>query len=120
MLVTPQTIRITAIALSLIGLVATLAFSVLFEPQEISLKEIDAGFEGKAVKSKGFVRSSFKIQNTLITELFDGKKFKAVKFNPTWEEQEALGKNSFVEVEGKVQKYNGELEIVIARVRKIA
>jgi len=120
MLVTPQTIRIAAIALSLAGLAATLAFSALFEPQEIRLEEIDSGFEGKAVKSRGFVRSSFKIRNTLIAELFDGKKFKAVKFNPTEDEQEALKKNSFVEVEGKVQKYNGELEMVVARVRKIA
>ena len=37
MLVTPQTIRIAAIALSLAGLAATLAFSALFEPQEIRL-----------------------------------------------------------------------------------
>ena len=120
MLATPHAIRIAAIALSIAGLVAVLAFSALFEPKEISLKEIDGTFEGKAVRSKGFVNSSFMIRNSLIVELFEGKKFKAVKFNPTEIELEALRKNSFVEVEGKVQRYNGSLEIIIERVRKIA
>ena len=56
----------------------------------------------------------------MMLELYDSKKIKAVKFNPKETDFEVLKKGNFVEVEGKVQRYNGEIEIVVSGARRIA
>jgi len=120
MQVSPHSIRTAALFVGIAGLGLVVLLSAIFEPQEISLRDIDSSMEGKAIRGKATVASSFKVRNVILLELYDGRKFPAVKFSPDESETGALQKNSIVEFDGKVERYNGQMEIVIGRVRKVA
>ena len=120
MLLSPSFIKTASFSVSITGLLLIALLSVVLEPQEVSIKEINDGFEGKANRTRGLVRNSFQLRNVLMLELYDAKKIKAVKFNPSEADFEVLKKNSFAEIQGRVQRYNGELEIVVSGARKIA
>ena len=120
MLLSPSFIKIASFSLSLAGLLLVAVLSVILEPQEISIGEIDGSFDGKAIRTTGYLRNAFQLRNVMMLELYDSKKIKAVKFNPKETDFEVLKKGNFVEVEGKVQRYNGEIEIVVSGARRIA
>ena len=54
----------------------------------------------------------------MLFEINDGNKIKGIIFNPTKEEKE-IKQNNFIELIGRVEKYENELEIVVEKVNKI-
>ena len=112
-------LRQIALALAAIGLITLFLLSELSKPVEVKIAEIDLSFIGKRVSAKGIVKWKYFTKNTLLFELADGNKIKAVLFSPSSEELSAIKKNSVIVVEGVVKKYKGSLEIVVERVREI-
>ena len=119
MLLTDLVIRKISIGISIIGIVALLLFSAHFEPKEVLIENISQDQIGQEVVVKGIVKSVFFTKNTLLFEIFDSKKIKAVKFSPSAKEFELIKESNFLEITGKIQKYRGELEIVVKEVKKL-
>lgn len=119
MQITDFTIRKTAFFISLAGIALLIVFSMVFSPKETTVKSISEESIEKGVIVKGIVQKVFFTKNTLLFEIADPEKIRAVKFSPTKKELETIKENNFVELEGTVKKYNGELEIVAKNVKKI-
>lgn len=106
-------------ALAAVGLIILFLLSEFSKPVEVKVGEIDESFISKKISTKGIVLWRYFTKNTLLFELADGNKIKAVLFSPSIEEIGTIEKNSAVEIEGIVKMYKGDLEIVVERVRKI-
>ncbi len=104
---------ITAVA----GVISLLLLSYVFEPREASIAEISDSMLESRVIVKARVDSAVQRETVSFFQLNDGTgKIKAVIFNPSKTQRKLISKNSFITVEGKVQLYNGSLEIVVERV----
>ncbi len=113
--------RFSAIALlaAMAGIALLFFLAESFEPRPVKIKDIGNADIGWPVRVNTKVESSYKTGNTLLMQVFDGTgKIKAVAFNVSNETQAALCKNCFASLEGKVQIYKGELEIVVESVEE--
>jgi DNA/RNA endonuclease YhcR with UshA esterase domain len=117
----PSKERLSAIALlaAIAGIAILFLLAESFEPKPVKISEINNGLVGWPVRVNAKVESSHKTGNTLLMQVFDGGgRIKAVLFNASKEKQALLCKNCFAILEGKVQLYKGELEIVVESVEK--
>ena len=117
----PSKERLSAIALlaAITGIVLLFLLAESFEPRQAKIGEIGNADVGWPVKINAKIESSYKTGNTLLMQVFDGTgRIKAVAFNVSSETQAALCKNCFASLEGKVQLYKGELEIVVESVEQ--
>ena len=111
-----------AIAASLgcaaIGIAILFLLNNLVQPEEKSISEIIEQDIGKFVQIKGRVSWVLQRESFVLFTLENRAKIKVIKFNPSKEEREAIVKNSFVEVIGKVQLYENGLEIAASEIRR--
>jgi cytochrome c-type biogenesis protein CcmE len=113
------TVRKLALAISLLGIAVLFAIDYLNAPEEIRISEIQESMVFQRVKTKGIVEWRHFAKNTLLFEIQDLQKIKAVLFNPSKKELSEVNEKKLVEITGKIQKYKGELEIVVERVNQI-
>lgn len=106
-----------------IALVCAVVGILLLFFLEISIKPVPLKIgliSGKDIDSMVSVNARIdwvkKTPNSLMLGLNDGNRINAVLFSPTVSESNFLKKNSFAKIEGKVKRYNENLEIVIQRV----
>jgi aspartyl/asparaginyl-tRNA synthetase len=112
-----ETVAKISLAVSAAGLLALWVLAGLFEAKEVSIAEIDENLVECRVRVSAQVASSYRNQETLFLELYDGTgKIKAVVFKAEGERFAGIGKNSFAEFSGKVKLYKGELEIIVEAV----
>jgi len=107
-----------ALGLAVLGIVILFIISYSYEAREVTISEISEEIKGERVIVCGRIDSSYIAKNVLIFTINDGAKIKGIVFNPGREEYSQIRKNSFVEIEGKVEIYENELEIVAERVGK--
>jgi len=113
--------RLSAIALlaAVAGMAMLFLAAKTFEPKPVKISEIDKALVGWPVSVNVQVESVYRAGETLLMQAFDGTgKIKAVMFKASRENQAMLCKNCFASLEGKVQLYKGELEIVVERVEE--
>ncbi|MFH1239992.1 MAG: OB-fold nucleic acid binding domain-containing protein [Candidatus Diapherotrites archaeon] len=107
-----------ALSLAVLGIVVLFIVSYSYEAHSLKISEISEEIKGERVIVCGRIDSSYLATNVLIFTINDGAKIKGVVFNPGREEYSLIRKNSFVEIEGKIEIYENELEIVAERVGK--
>ena len=107
-----------ALSLAVLGIVILFIVSYSYEARDVKISEISEEIKGERVIVCGRIESSYIAKNVLIFTINDGAKIKGVVFNPGREEYSLIRKNSFVEIEGKIEIYENELEIVAERVGK--
>lgn len=106
---------------SVLGLVILFVGVQYVEARVVPIGEIGEGNEGTLVSVEGRVYSRYYNGEHLFFTLKDGKdKIKIVVFENTIKrlnlEPEEIRNNRKVSVEGKVEKYKGELEILPERI----
>lgn len=107
-----------ALSLAVLGIIVLFIVSYSYEAHAVKISEISEEIKGEHVIVCGRIDSSYIAKNVLIFTINDGAKIKGVVFNPGREEYSLIRKNSFVEIEGRVEIYKGELEIIAGKVRK--
>jgi len=113
--------RLSAIALlaATTGIALLFLLAESFEPKQVKIQDIGNADVGWPVRVNAKIESSYKTGNTLLMQVFDGTgRIKAVAFNVSDEKQAALCKSCFASLEGKIQLYKGELEIVVESVEE--
>ena len=113
--------RLSAIALfaAMAGILMLFFLSQSFEPKPVKIREIGKTLVGWPVRVNAKIESSYRSGDTLLMQAFDGSgKIDAVMFNSSKEEKAMLCKGCFASLEGKVQLYKGELEIVVESVEE--
>ena len=111
-----------AFSLSVVGLVCLFVFSLLLEPLEVSFYELDESFLGERVRLKGRLLWFKTVKGTAIFELGDElglKRFKGVLFSPSEEQWRVLKQKGLIEVEGRIERYKGELELVAEKLSPV-
>ena len=102
-----------ALATATAGVLFLFLLSLVLEPVEASIAEIDESMQGLTVSVSARVDSVLHKETFVIFTLNDGTgKLKVVVFNPSNEQRQLLQRNNFVSVEGKIQVYKNELEMV--------
>lgn len=105
-----------ALCTAVFGVLGLLFFEQGIVVQNAKISSINDSMAGSPVKLNCLVESSFKKENTLFLRLYDGTgKIKAVLFSPKPEQAAVLQKGKFASVEGKVQLYEEELEVIIEK-----
>ena len=107
-----------ALSLAVLGIIVLFIVSYSYEARDVKISEISEEIKGERVIVCGRIDSSYIAKNVLIFTINDGAKIKGVVFNPGREEYSLIRKNSFVEIEGRIEIYENELEIIAERVGK--
>ncbi len=108
-----------ALITSVAGAFFLFFLSQAFQARETKIGEISEAMLGQCISVKAKVDSAFYKDNFVLFQLNDGSgKIKAVIFNPSREQRILLQKNSFVRLQGKVQLYEGQLEVVAEAVEQ--
>lgn len=107
-----------ALGIAVLGLAVLFVSNFIYEARDVKISEITEESAGSKVIVCGRIGSSFLAKGVLIFTISDGSKIKGVVFNPGKEAFQLIRKNSFARIEGKIQIYEGELEIVAESVEK--
>ncbi len=110
-----ERIALIALLASIIGIALLFATSETIEPKELKILEIKAEDQGLYVKVKARIESFSQRQGIAFMQLYDGTgKIKAISFEA--EKFPQLEKGMIAILEGKIQIYKGELELVVEKV----
>jgi len=107
-----------ALAAAVAGIALLFLASSIDTPLQIRTGEINKELIGKSIEVMGVVLWSAKKNNTMLFELYDGNKIKAVLFNPSLSQSALVKKGVFLRITGKAKSYKGEMEIVAERVER--
>lgn len=108
-----------SLVVGICGVIIILFWSFYAAPLEVSVGQITEQMLEESVVVEGRIDKSYFVKNVLIFELNDGTgKIKGIKFNPEGEDFALIRKNNFLKVEGRVELYKGELEIVVDAVEE--
>ena len=108
-----------SLAAAVSGLVLLFFLNAFAQPVETDIRLLDESWLEKRVAVNGSVEWYHLSQNVLIFTLSDEiglSKIKCVIFSPSVLQRELVFKNAFLNVQGKVQRYKGELEIVAEKI----
>ncbi|GEM_PF-2762505 len=105
--------------IAIFGMVSLVLLEQIFAPQKIQISEINDSLEGKKIIAIGQAKNSFARENTLFFDLENNGKIKAVKFSPSKEEIILANENRFLQVTARVQKFRGNLELIVQEMKKI-
>lgn len=108
-----------AAVLSALAGLAALHFFSATEPEGADVSGLVVKGEGSLVSLKGKVESVRQLNGNIFFELNDGNRAKAVLFNADNAQRNALRKNSFVEVVGRIEDYKGSRQIVVLSVKQV-
>ena len=112
-----EKIALAALLASIAGILLLFAMAEAIEPKEMKIGEI--GFEDKGLYAKVNARiESFSQKNGIaFMQLYDGTgKIKAVAFEAN--KVTGLRKGTLASIEGKIQIYENELELVVEKVKE--
>ena len=112
-------IRRLCFLLSIAGLSSVFFLSAIQEPLTIKLSEINDSQLSDNISTKGFVSWSRINKGILFFEIRDIEEMKCVIFTPTTEQLTLVKKGAFVQVSGRLELYEGELEIIVEEVLSI-
>lgn len=117
-MVSRENLALMALLAAIAGTMLLFAFAQGIGARQAKISEIDEGMEGMLVKVNVRIENMSVRKGTAFMELYDGTgKINAVLFNA--DKIAALpGKGGFASIEGKVQKYNGSLELIVEKVEK--
>lgn len=107
-----------SLCLSSIGVLFLFACTLFLEAREVSFYELDPSFVGERVVLKGRLLWLKNVKGTALFELTDElglKRLKAVIFSPSEEQWLTLRQAGRLSLEGRIQEYEGELELVVER-----
>ncbi len=113
-------LRKIAIAFSAIGIIGLFIWSGFAGAERVGLSEIGEKHLGKEVIVRGEVEWVRFSKGVLIFGLVQGTgKINAVVFSPSFDDMLVVRGENLIEVKGKVENYQGSLEIVAGEVRFI-
>ncbi len=112
-----ERIALVALLASIIGIALLFAASEAIEPKEMKIREIRPEYEGLQAKINAKIESFSQRQGIAFMQLYDGTgKIKAIAFEA--EKFPELEKGMLASLEGKIQIYKGELELVVEKVKE--
>jgi len=104
-----------ALACGVLGTVLLFYYALMAVPAPATIGQLQAGLDKKVVV-QARVDSAFSKGQTLFFTLDDGNKIKAVKLGASAMDKFFVQKDAFVVVTGKVQSYEGALELVAEKI----
>lgn len=111
-----------SLAMAVAGLVALFIITLSIEPREITVSEISSELSGQVVVASGTISSYFSKEGNVFITLEDGASIKVVMFSRDAQKQPwvyDLRKGDSISVQGRVQLYKNELEIVAESVKVV-
>jgi len=112
-------VRRVSLAVSVIGLLAVIALAEFSAPVDAAPWEIDDSMLGKDVRTSGIVKWTHMVKGVLIFEIGEGSGISAVVLSPDERELALIVKGGRVEIGGRVEDYEGNIEIVVNKVRAL-
>lgn len=113
-----KTLLKIALICSLVGVVALYLISENMEIKQKNIEKITIDDVDKNVKVKGIVKNLFENEKVMILDVAQEGEIKIVLFKRK-NVSIGIGKGDNIEVIGKIDEYEGELEIIGNRVRVI-
>ena len=114
-----KTLLKIALICSLVGIAALFLISENIEVTQKGIEKITFDDIEKNVKVKGIVKDLFENEKVMILDVEQPSEITIVLFKRK-NESIGIGKGNLIEVIGKVDKYEGKLEIIGNRVRVIS
>jgi DNA/RNA endonuclease YhcR with UshA esterase domain len=111
-----KTLLKTALVCSIIGVTVLFFVSEFIEVSESELKDITIDDLDRYVKVIGTVSKVVNTEKVIIMDIVQPHELKVVVFK---DKDISLNKGDYIEVLGKVEEYEGELEIIGDRIRII-
>lgn len=108
-----------ALICSLIGVAALYFISENIEIKQTNIEKITFDDVDRNVKVKGVVNDLFENENVMIIDVIQPEEITVVLFKRN-NKNISIGKGDNIEVIGKVDEYEGKLEIIGNRVRVIS
>ena len=117
-MISRENLALMALLAAVAGTALLFALGQGIEARQAKISEIGGEMEGMLVKVNVRIEKLSVRKGIAFMELYDGTgKINAVLFNA--EKIGALpGKGGFASIEGKVQKYNGNLELIVEKVKE--
>lgn len=106
---------VVSLAVAAAGLVFLFLITISIEPMQAKISEVSSDLVGRDIVVKGKIDSYFTKEGNVFITLEEGAKIKVVMFSREAQKQPwvyDLQKGDSVFVEGRVQLYKNELEIV--------
>ncbi len=103
------------------GIILLFAYTALLEPEAVKIGNIDDSMLGRKVLLEGAVRDLSEKDGNVFITLSDGNETDVVVFERTASNQPFvyhIEKNTAIRVVGKVESYNGRLEIIAEKIEK--
>lgn len=117
---TDQSLARIALGLAVFGLVLLSVIALISEPTKIPLHALNEELLEEKISVQGIIKWSKLLKgNTLLFSLADElylNEINCVYFSPPLKERNLWVKGVKVEVQGKLKKYKGELEIVVEKI----
>lgn len=107
-----KTLLKIALICSLLGIIALFIISNALEVNERVISEIDETDLGYNIKVKGVVTNIRNMGSVLIINMVQLEKIDVVVFN----DELVLNKGDYVEIVGKLEEYEGKLELIADRI----
>jgi len=105
------------IACSIIGFISLVFLSNYSVPSKKSLNELNDKSAGLFVEVEGIVEKPSESKKTLFFMLSnDNESLRAVLFNPKKEERALVFEGNKLSVQGKIQEFKGNLEIIVEKI----
>lgn len=105
-----------ALLLAIAGIASVAFLDHILTPEETPISEINDSMLGKNITVKGMVEWRKEKNNTIVFGLNDGSRINCVAFGKDKELYKKTRPRSFVIVEGRVEKHDGEKNIVAKKV----
>ncbi len=111
-----KTLLKTALVCSIVGVTVLFFISEFIEVGEREIRDITINDLDKHVKVIGTVSGVINTEKVIIMDIIQPQELKVVVFK---DKDISLKKGDYIEVLGKVEEYEGELEIIGDRIRII-
>ena len=97
---------------SVFGVILLFFISTQVETKEIDINEIEEADNGESLRFKGVVTAVSDLNETKILTIAQLEKINVVVFN----ENSRFYKGDYVEIEGKIDEYNGDKNIIADKI----
>jgi len=114
-----EVLRKISLLIAVSGTAGLLFWSLILEPEDITVSEIGEMHIGKKVRLTGIVKGIYSTPDFVRFSLKQKDSIQVVIFNPVMGTRVLLENNRLIAVSGKVAEYKGELEIIAERVEGI-
>ncbi|MBI2233374.1 MAG: OB-fold nucleic acid binding domain-containing protein [Candidatus Aenigmarchaeota archaeon] len=112
-----------SLIISMVGFLSMVAITMAIEPRYVSVSQITSEMTGQEITTRGIIDSYFTNEGNVFITLKNRTSVKVVMFSREAGKQPwvyDLRKGDSIAVEGKVQIYKNELEIVADKITAIS